>query len=79
MTRNRVAIAAAIVLLTCSAGAGLATARAETTLQATETVTHYRTATVDEISLFYREAGPSNGPSWFCCTAFQHRRTCSAT
>ena len=62
MTRNRVAVAAAIVLLTCAAGAGLATARAETALQATETVTHYRTATVDGISLFYREAGPSNGP-----------------
>ena len=59
MTRNRVAIAAAIVLLTCAAGAGLATARAETTLQATETVTHYRTATVDGISLLDGTAPPS--------------------
>jgi hypothetical protein len=25
-------------------------------------VTHYRTATVDGVSIFYREAGPANGP-----------------
>jgi len=25
-------------------------------------VTHYRTATIDGTSIFYREAGPSNGP-----------------
>ena len=25
-------------------------------------VTHYRTATVDGVSIFYREAGPENGP-----------------
>jgi pimeloyl-ACP methyl ester carboxylesterase len=62
MTRNRVAIAATIVVLTCVAGVGFAAARAETPLQATETVTHYRTATVDGISLFYREAGPPNNP-----------------
>jgi hypothetical protein len=52
MTPNRAAIAAAIVLLTCVAVTGLGTTRAETPLQATETVTHYRTATVDGISLF---------------------------
>src|SRR5579859_519456 len=26
-------------------------------------VTHYRTATVDGIEIFYREAGPANGPA----------------
>lgn len=26
------------------------------------TATHYRTAKVDDVSIFYREAGPSNGP-----------------
>ena len=28
----------------------------------TESVTHYRTATIDGTSLFYREAGPPTGP-----------------
>ena len=26
-------------------------------------VTHYRTATVDDLDIFYREAGPANGPA----------------
>ena len=62
MTRNSVAIVAAIFVLTCAAGTKPATVRAETPLQATDIVTHYRTAVVDGISLFYREAGPSDGP-----------------
>ena len=62
MSRHRVAIVVAISLLTCIAAVKLAAGRAETPLQATGIVTHYRTATVDGISLFYREAGPSNGP-----------------
>ena len=62
MNWNRLAVAAAITLLTCVADAGFSTGRAETPLQATKNVTHYRTATVDGISLFYREAGPPAGP-----------------
>ena len=62
MSRHRVAIVVAISLLTCIAAVKLTAGRAETPLQATGIVTHYRTATVDGISLFYREAGPSNGP-----------------
>ncbi len=63
MTRRRLAVAAAVTLLTCvAADAGLTTARAQPPLQETGNVTHYRTATVDGISLFYREAGPSTGP-----------------
>ena len=56
------ALAAAITLLTYVAEAGIRIARAETPLQAAPNVTHYRTDTVEGITLFYREAGPSNGP-----------------
>ena len=42
-------------------------------------VTHYRTKKVDGVKIFYREAGPENGPSCCCCTAFRPRRICSAT
>jgi hypothetical protein len=63
MTRRRLAVAAAaFTLLACVAEAGIETARSQTPLHATGDVTHYRTATIDEISLFYREAGPSTGP-----------------
>lgn len=62
MTRKKLAVAAAITLLTCVADAGFATARAETPLQTAGQVTHYRTATIDGTSLFYREAGPAAGP-----------------
>jgi pimeloyl-ACP methyl ester carboxylesterase len=61
MTRNRAVIAAFILFLGCLAPT-LTTARAEAPLQAVAIVTHYRTATIDGISIFYREAGPSNGP-----------------
>ena len=61
MARSKMALAAAITLLTCVAEAGLGTARAQTPLQAVQNVTHYRTATIEGLSLFYREAGPANG------------------
>ncbi len=62
MDRKKLAIAAAITLLTCVADAGFSAARAETPLRTAGQVTHYRTTTIDGVSLFYREAGPSNGP-----------------
>ena len=62
MARKRLAVEAAVTLLTCVADAGFATARAETAMQATGNVTHYRTADIDGVSLFYREAGPPDGP-----------------
>jgi pimeloyl-ACP methyl ester carboxylesterase/DNA-binding winged helix-turn-helix (wHTH) protein len=62
MTRRRLAVAAAITLLTCVAEARFAGARAATPLGETANVTHYRTATIDGLGLFYREAGPANGP-----------------
>ncbi len=42
-------------------------------------VTHHRTARIDGIDIFYREAGPADAPVVCCCTAFRRRRTCSAT
>ena len=59
MNRNRLAVAAAITLLTCVADAGFGRAQSQ---RATGNGTHYRTATVDGISVFYREAGPPSGP-----------------
>ncbi len=58
--RRVLALAAATTLLTSYAGIGAA--RAETPLQVTQNVTHYRTETIEGVNLFYREAGPSNGP-----------------
>lgn len=54
MNRKKLAIAAAITLLTCVADVGLSTARAETPLQTAGQVTHYKTTTIDGLSLFYR-------------------------
>ena len=62
MARSKMALAAAITLLTCVADAGIGTARAQTPPQAVQNVTHYRTATIEGVSLFYREAGPADGP-----------------
>lgn len=62
LARRKLAIAAAVTLLTCVAGLGSAPARAEMAPQATAKVTHYRAATIDGVRLFYREAGPSDGP-----------------
>jgi hypothetical protein len=41
---------------------GAVPARAEVPIHATAPVTHYRTATIDGVSIFYREAGPADGP-----------------
>ncbi|WP_158291948.1 alpha/beta fold hydrolase [Paracraurococcus ruber] len=63
MVRRRQAISAAIALLTSvAADANLTTVRAEAPLQSSRTVTHHRTTTVDGIEMFYREAGPADGP-----------------
>ena len=61
MTRRRIALAVVMTLLTV-AEARLGTARAQTPPNAATIVTHYRTATVDGTSLFYRDAGPIRGP-----------------
>ena len=62
MTRRPRVLTAAIALLTCVAAVTLGTARAQTPLDATAIVTHYRTASIDGTSVFYREAGPATGP-----------------
>jgi hypothetical protein len=41
-------------------------------------VTHHSTTKVDEVNIFYREAGPANAPV-VLLLHFRHRRTCSAT
>ena len=41
-------------------------------------VTHHRTAVIDGVNIFYREAGPPKRRSCCCCTASRPRRTCSA-
>ena len=46
--------------------------------QAAIPVVHYRTAKVDGVDVFYREAGPRMRRSCCCCMAFRLRRTCSA-
>ena len=48
-------------------------------MHADSTVTRYRTVKVDGIDLFYREAGPADGPAVSFCTGFRPRRRCSAT
>jgi hypothetical protein len=40
---------------------------------------HYRTAAAGGVSVFYREAGRTAGPSCSCCTASPPPRACSAT
>ena len=62
MTRRRLALTAAIALLTYVAEADAGTPLAETPLQAAANVTHYRSVMVDGVSIFYREAGPADGP-----------------
>ncbi len=62
MTQTKLAALIAATLFATSLHAAVAPARAETPIQATSIVTHYRTATVDGLSVFYREAGPANGP-----------------
>jgi pimeloyl-ACP methyl ester carboxylesterase len=62
MTSRRLAFAVAIALLGFVAEPGGIAARADVPVQAASIVTHYRTATVDGVSIFYREAGPTDGP-----------------
>jgi pimeloyl-ACP methyl ester carboxylesterase len=62
MTVRRSAFAFAIALLVSVAEPGGIAARADVPVQAASIVTHYRTATVDGVSIFYREAGPTDGP-----------------
>ena len=40
-------------------------------------VTHNRYAYVDGVKIFYREAGPADGPTVFLPHGFRLRRTCS--
>jgi pimeloyl-ACP methyl ester carboxylesterase len=61
MLQKRVA-AALITVLVSATLLRAATAHAEGSIQATAIVTHYRSATVDGVSIFYREAGPADGP-----------------
>jgi pimeloyl-ACP methyl ester carboxylesterase len=51
-----------ISLLAAVASASITPARAETPIEAAAIVTHYKTAIVDGVSIFYREAGPADGP-----------------
>jgi len=62
MTRMRWAVALAVTLLAFVAHTGTVPARAEGPVQGTAIVTHYRTATIDGVSIFYREAGPADAP-----------------
>jgi pimeloyl-ACP methyl ester carboxylesterase len=62
MTRRRLALSAAIVLLTQVANLGHAPAQAGTSASSSSSITHYREATIGDVSLFYREAGPPNAP-----------------
>jgi alpha-beta hydrolase superfamily lysophospholipase len=63
MSHARLAVALAATLLVSVAHLGAVPARAATPIQSTAIVTHYRTAMVDGISIFYREAGPADGPA----------------
>ena len=51
-----------IGLLTAVAPASITSVRAETPIEAAALVTHYKTAIVDGVSIFYREAGPADAP-----------------
>jgi pimeloyl-ACP methyl ester carboxylesterase len=62
MVYTRLVAGLAGALLTSVVHASTAPARAEVPTAATTTVTHYRTAMVDGVSIFYREAGPADGP-----------------
>jgi hypothetical protein len=36
--------------------------------------TSIRCVEADGVTVFYREAGPANARSYYCCMAFQHLR-----
>ena len=40
--------------------------------------TCYRTIVIDGLSIFYREAGPKDGPTSCCFTACRRLRACSS-
>jgi pimeloyl-ACP methyl ester carboxylesterase len=60
MTRTRLALALGASLLALAAVQ--TPGQAATAAEAGSVVTHYRTATVDGVGIFYREAGPADGP-----------------
>jgi hypothetical protein len=47
-----------------------APASAEAPIQAATMVTHYRKTTIDGVSIFYREAGPADGPVFLLLHGF---------
>jgi pimeloyl-ACP methyl ester carboxylesterase len=53
---------AALAVLFAVVCGGAVPSRAAEPVQGATIVTHYRTATVDGLSIFYREAGPADGP-----------------
>ena len=63
MARMKLAVAAAVTLLTFLAEAGLGTARAQTAPVAVASQTHYRSEAIEDVDLFYREAGPQSAPA----------------
>jgi pimeloyl-ACP methyl ester carboxylesterase len=62
MSRIRVAALLGMTLLPLAFQTALGEAEAQMTAQTSGIVTHYKTATVDGVSIFYREAGPADGP-----------------
>ena len=62
MPQKRLAAVLALTVLASATVPGAALAHANGTVQATAIVTHYRSATVDGVSIFYREAGPADAP-----------------
>ena len=63
MNRRKLAVSAALTVLSgIAADAELSVVRAQTPDQGSGIVTHYRTAKVDGIEVFWREAGPVHAP-----------------
>jgi pimeloyl-ACP methyl ester carboxylesterase len=62
MKHKTLAAALGVTLLACATHTGTVTARAGEPLEVAGFVTHYRSTSVDGISIFYREAGPADGP-----------------
>ncbi len=64
MTRPRSLVALTAFLLAASAApSGFAAPQHAVSAASAASVTHYRTTTVDGVEIFYREAGPANGPA----------------
>lgn len=62
MVYTRLAAALACALLASVVPVGVVPTYAEVPVPATTNVTHYRTTVVDGVSIFFREAGPADGP-----------------